>query len=209
MNIEIRENELLIDGYANTVCRDSEILPSPFGNFVEQTTEGVWNEAIRTAENIDFLLNHDSNKKLGSTTEGTLELQEDSIGLRVLARINDRDVIESVRTHGVSGFSFGFRTLSDRWEDAKDGLKRRFLDKIDLREVSLLVGKNPAYRGCGVVAMRDAENNMIEHRSSDIEVSINDTYAEEKRLKEEEELRELDELKKTFELRKIKLGLQK
>ena len=55
MNIEIRENELVIDGYANTVCRDSEVLPSPFGNFVEQTTEGVLSEAIRTAYNIYFL----------------------------------------------------------------------------------------------------------------------------------------------------------
>lgn len=206
MNIEIRENELIIDGYANTICRDSEVLASPYGLFVEQTTEGVWNEAIRTAENVDFLLNHDLNQKLGSTSEGTLELQEDNIGLRVLARITNKDVIESVKTKGVDGFSFGFRTISDRWEDAKEGLKRRFLEKIDLREVSLLIGKNPAYRGCGVIAMRDADNNMIEHRSLCTDIAVKDTYNEEKRLQEE---RVLEELKTELELTKIRLGLFK
>ena len=36
MKIEIRNNSIVLDGYVNAVCRDSRVLPSPRGKFVEQ-----------------------------------------------------------------------------------------------------------------------------------------------------------------------------
>ncbi|WP_242945969.1 HK97 family phage prohead protease [Clostridium sp. DSM 8431] len=64
-----------------------------------------------------FLLNHDENKKLGSTKEGNLELFEDNIGLRAICTITDRDVIEKAKKGKLRGWSFGFAVNKDRWED--------------------------------------------------------------------------------------------
>ena len=84
MDIEIRaDGTLHIEGYVNAVERDSRTVICPeCGKCVEQIRAGAFGEALRAAKNVDILLNHDKGRKLGSTSEGTLSLYEDSIGLR-------------------------------------------------------------------------------------------------------------------------------
>ena len=80
MRIEIRNDAVVIDGYVNAVARDSRPIPSVRGKFVEQIVPKAFDRALSKSKNVDLLLNHDSNRKLGSTLEGNLELFEDNIG---------------------------------------------------------------------------------------------------------------------------------
>ena len=58
MKIEIRDNSIRIEGYVNAICRDSRVLPSPRGRFVEQIKEKVWERALEKAEDVKLLFNH-------------------------------------------------------------------------------------------------------------------------------------------------------
>ena len=70
MRVEIRNNSIIIDGYVNAVARDSRLIPDVKGSFREQIVPKAFQRALEKAENVDILLNHDKNRKLGSTTEG-------------------------------------------------------------------------------------------------------------------------------------------
>ena len=145
MRIEIRNDVVVIDGYVNAVARDSRPIPSVRGKFVEQIVPKAFERALSKSKNVDLLLNHDNNRKLGSTLEGNLELFEDNIGLRAICTVTDSDVIEKARNNQLRGWSFGFYADKDRWEE-KDGVQRRFVEELELTEVSIIDNtKMPAY----------------------------------------------------------------
>ena len=77
MRIEIRGNQVILDGYVNAVCRDSKPLLSPQGLFVEQIKEGVFQRALSKAQDVKLLFNHDEKRELGSIVNGNLQLFED------------------------------------------------------------------------------------------------------------------------------------
>ena len=52
------------------------------------------------------------------------------------------------------GWSFGFTDAVDRWEDVSEGLQRRTIDDLELREVSVLT-VTPAYVGTSVEVRGD------------------------------------------------------
>jgi HK97 family phage prohead protease len=134
----------VISGYVNAVARESRILPSPKGRFIESIMPKTFQKALLKAENVLLLFNHDRNKKLGSIKEGNLELREDSIGLYATATVTDQEVIESARKGLLKGWSFGMAVNNDKWQENEDGIARRFIDDLDLVEVSVLT-KVPAY----------------------------------------------------------------
>ncbi len=163
MQIEVRNDSVLIKGYVNAVERDSRKIHSPRGEFVEQVRSGAWKKAIEKREDIAALLNHDWNKKIGSTKDN-LELREDNIGLYAELRATDPDIIEKAKSKKLVGWSFRFIKNKESWGKADDGTERRYLDEIDLLEVSVLDNtKTPAYYGTSVEA-RDNEEVNIEQR---------------------------------------------
>ncbi|SMC19329.1 prohead peptidase. Unknown type peptidase. MEROPS family U35 [Clostridium acidisoli DSM 12555] len=171
MQIEIRNDSVTIKGYVNALERDSRALPSPQGKFVEQVRTGTWKNAIAKNDDIAVLLNHDWNKKLGSTKDN-LKLKEDNIGLYAEARVCDADVIEKAKNNELCGWSFGFKANKQSWGKTDNEMQRRYLDDIDLFEVSILDNtRTPAYYGTSVEA-RDNEELCIEQRfvQDDIEV---------------------------------------
>jgi HK97 family phage prohead protease len=93
LRIEIRGDQVLLDGYVNAVDRESRVLPSPNGRFKEKIRPKTFERALQKAEDVDLLFNHDRNKKLGSVKAGNLELYEDNIGLRAIATVSDEEVI--------------------------------------------------------------------------------------------------------------------
>lgn len=157
MRIEIRNDAVVIDGYVNAVARDSRPIPSVRGKFVEQIVPKAFERALSKSKNVDLLLNHDSNRKLGSTLEGNLELFEDNIGLRAICTVTDSDVIEKARNNQLRGWSFGFYADKDRWEE-KDGVQRRFVEELELTEVSIIDNtKIPAYIATSIEARAGEE----------------------------------------------------
>ena len=175
MRIELRsDNNILIDGYVNAVARDSRIMPSINGEFVEQVVPGTFHKALSRATNVDLLLNHNESRKLGSIIEGNLKLFEDNIGLRAIATITDEEVIEKAIAGKLKGWSFGFYLNNDRWETDSKGIKRRFLEDIELLEVSILDNtKNPAYIATSIET-RDNKEVLREIRTADFNAVVED-----------------------------------
>ena len=163
MKVEIREDKVLIEGYVNAVGRDSRVIPSPTGNFVEQVVPKTFERALQAGHDIELRLNHD--RVIGSQGAGNLELREDSIGLYAKAEVSDPEVMEKARKDELRGWSFGFHKKKDRMEPLENGLHRRFLEEIDLREVSILDNRKiPAYAGTSIEA-RGQEETVLERRS--------------------------------------------
>jgi uncharacterized protein len=172
MRIEIRNDQVLLDGYVNAVGRESRILPSPNGRFKEQIVPKTFEKALLKSENVDLLFNHDKSKKLGSTKEGNLELREDNIGLRAIATIFDETVIQKAKNQELRGWSFGFVANKDHWEDGSDGIQKRFIEDLDLLEVSIL-DKTPAYIATSIEA-RGEDSYITEQRNEEFEASVED-----------------------------------
>ena len=142
------DGTLKIGGYINVTERESEMLYNKRRGkwFKEIMKKGVFKRAIQEAKkNIPLLYEHDWNKQLASIEEGNLILAEDNIGLRFDATIKDEKVYQEVRAGAINSCSFGFRALVEEVESINSKLERRFVNAIELMEVSLV--KNPAYVG--------------------------------------------------------------
>lgn len=161
--MEVRNNQVLLDGYVNVVSRDSRPLPSPRGKFIEQMMPGTFQRALDKAKNVDVLFNHNPKRKLGSLQDGNLELFEDQIGLRAKATISDPEVVAKAEAGELQGWSFGFRANEQRWQPGNP--ERRYVSNIDLMEVSIL-DCTPAYIATSIEARSE---DFIEHRSANFE----------------------------------------
>ena len=200
MKIEIRENGLNIEGYINVSERPSKPLRDSEGQFIEVVREGVMGRAIKR-RNIKLLFNHDWNRELGDTNSN-LQLQEDSIGLRFRAFITDSEVIEKAKRGLLKGCSFGFRALKQTKENI-NGICKRYLDDIDLFEVSIL-DREPAYSGC-LAEVRSLENEDLEIREMPLEIQENteeetvEGNVEEAEIAEDTEVTTEDEVEENIE----------
>lgn len=177
MDIEIRaDGTLHIEGYVNAVERDSRTVICPeCGKCVEQIRAGAFGEALRAAKNVDILLNHNKERKLGSTSEGTLSLYEDSIGLRASADIRDADVISEARAGRLRGWSFGFKKLASEIESRANTIPRRIVTSMALNEVSLIDDRyTPCYAGTSIELRADGETDEHELRSNEEEVHFSE-----------------------------------
>ncbi len=149
MIIKLRNDRVIIDGYVNAVGRDSRpIRDKKTGEcFVEQIVPGAFKRALGRRE-VKLLLNHD--RELGST-EKNLTLHEDAIGLRAHAEIDDAEVVKKAREKKLRGWSFGFYERYASEENIKDNMKRRYVEELDLEEVSIIdERKIPCYEGTSI-----------------------------------------------------------
>ena len=192
MRIELRQDKVLIDGYVNAVARDSRPIPDTNGErFVEQIMPGAFARALERAKAsnraIDLLLDHEENRKLGDTNSN-VTLVEDNIGLRAICEITDPEVMQKAREGKLRGWSFGFMNARAQEEDTANGLKRRFVEDLDLKEVSLIDDrKTPCYAGTSVNMRADDTEEKVEMRSLEIkEATFTDNSEADKRAVEAE-----------------------
>lgn len=159
MKVKIRSDSVTIEGYVNAVERASKPLRSRMGEFIERVKKGAFKRAIERNDDVRVLLNHDWDRDLGGTKDGTLELIEDNIGLKARATIRDSDVIKKARNGDLVGWSFGY---TDRDVDLHDenGMTTRDIKDMDLYEVSILdKTRMPAYDGT-LITVRSEKNEM-------------------------------------------------
>lgn len=175
MRIEIRNDRVLIDGYVNAVGRDSKPMLDDDGEkFVEQITPNAFQRSIEKGEEILCLLNHEATRVLGSTRQGNMELFEDNIGLRAICEITDADVIEKAKNNKLRGWSFGFEALKEHEETLANGIKRRFVDEMNLFEVSIIdEQKIPCYEGTSIET-RAEKSTKLEYRGEDFTAKVID-----------------------------------
>lgn len=148
VNLQCEENGLLkIGGYINVTERESEMLYSKKRSrwFKETMKKGVFERAIQNGRDIPLLLEHDWDKKLATTSNNSLSLREDNIGLRFDAVIEDEKTYDQVKAGIINSCSFGFKALEEEIQTVNNKFEKRFVNEIELLEVSLV--KNPAYVG--------------------------------------------------------------
>ena len=165
MKVEIRSaTEAIVEGYVNAVERESRLIPSPFGSYTEKVEAGTFQKALNSGKAVELRFNH--GRVLGNTTDGTLELREDSIGLYAKATITDPEVITKAQKGELRGWSFGFKDNKPKIQEAK-----RVLSDIELREVSIL-DKMPAYIATSI-ELRGEESDVLEERGAEDHVEVN------------------------------------
>lgn len=132
-------------GYAAVFDVPSEPLP-----FTERIAPGAFARSLNHASrrNIKLFVNHNTDLPLASTRANTLQLVEDTKGLRVEATLPDttyaRDLSVLMGRGDVNSMSFGFSVPrgGDSWNEAGT---QRTLNEVRLHEVSVVTGF-PAYR---------------------------------------------------------------
>lgn len=174
MKVNIRADSVEIEGYVNTVERDSKKLWSRMGQFVERIAKGAFKRALERNDDVKLKLNHD--KVIGGTKQGNLQLKEDNIGLHARAKVTDKEVIEKARRGELAGWSFGFYDRPNGViKRMIDGILHRNVEDLDLEEVTILDNtRKPAYEGTLIMAREDGEAAQFraEPFLDDVEVTV-------------------------------------
>lgn len=134
-----------LTGYAAVFNKLSETL----GFFREKIAPGAFARTIKTAD-VRLLLNH-TDLPLARTKSGTLTLSEDENGLRFEAALDALDpdvqrIVPKMRRKDLNQMSFGFYTISDKWEHPPEGSDKesvRTLLEVELYDISIVTF--PAY----------------------------------------------------------------
>ena len=150
-DIEVREEgdagTVTFSGYASVFNHDYEVYDA-FGRFTERLAPGAFTRTLTEDPDVMLLINHQG-LPLARTKSGTLQLTQDSVGLRVSAQLdaNDPDVrsiLPKMRRGDVDEMSFAFRVNDQVWsEDYSD----RTITEVNLArgDVSIVsFGANPA-----------------------------------------------------------------
>lgn len=168
MKVEIRNEEVVITGYVNAVERYSkpirESLRGKIRVFIERIRTGVFKTALKRNDDVKVLLNHNHDRVLATTKDGSAKLEEDNIGLRAEVTITDKEVVEKAKNNQLVGWSFGFYANADE-VGAEGDYEARTITDLDLIEVSILDDtKSPAYYGTSIEARAEGEK-VLEYRA--------------------------------------------
>ncbi|MGH2663677.1 MAG: HK97 family phage prohead protease [Actinomycetota bacterium] len=144
--IEVRQSTsggIEIEGYASTFD-DVYILEDFFGEYEEVVAKGAFTKTLNDGADVRLTVNHDG-LPLARTKSGTLELEEDDVGLLYRApslAADDPDVqrlVPKLEREDVAESSFMFRVIREDWyfsdpEDDED-LDRRTILEVKLYDV--------------------------------------------------------------------------
>ena len=175
IQLDYNSEQRKLGGYINVVERASETLYSKQrGKWFKETIKaGTFTRALQKNDSIPMLLEHDWDRQIAHTANGTLELREDAIGLRFDA-IVDEDTFKEIQQRNITSCSFGFKVNEQAFEDVNPKLEKRYISNIDLFEVSLVA--NPAYVG-SLVEQRNMEK-ALEDMEKEVEEIVEETKEE-------------------------------
>lgn len=164
MNVEVRGDAVVITGYVNAIERYSKPITGKWRDkvqtFIERIKAGTFKTALKRNENVKVLLNHNWDRELANTKDGSAKLEEDNIGLRAEVIITDKEVVEKARNNKLVGWSFGFYPNADEVGEER-GMPTRTLQDIDLAEVSILDDtRSPAYYGTSIETRSEGGREM-------------------------------------------------
>lgn len=166
LQVEIRADKksMSVRGYVNVVGRDSRVMHDKTGPYIEQIMPGAFAKSLAAGGPVELRFDHQ--RTLGSTkNKDELELREDNIGLRASAVVTDSEVIAAANREELRGWSFGFVKKKEHWKTDEDGTRRRFVDELELREVSIL-DKTPAYVATSIETREDGDV-LVEFRADE------------------------------------------
>lgn len=164
MRLENRADGLNITGYVNVTGKLSRPVITPHGKVIETIEERAFDNAIKKSGDITVTVDHDSGHVYARTSDGTLHLTEDAIGLRADVMITDPKVIEMAEKGKIKGWSFGMYNVIDELEQRADDLPIRHVKDFMLDHITLVKNKIPCYAATSVEC-RAGEDIDIESRS--------------------------------------------
>jgi len=142
--------------------------PADIGEFIESIMPEAFDRALRQRHDVRFLINHDPSLLLARTTNGTLALSRDTVGLRFRAKLPETqaatDLLTLLRSQTMSQCSFGFRVPDggDTWSKRMHEGKMRDFREIhdcDLLDVSCVT--YPAYASTSAGVDDEDEDNGL------------------------------------------------
>lgn len=161
------EKRPTIVGYASVFNSESRNL----GGFIETVHPKAFDDVLSANPDVLGLYNHDKNKLLARSGNGSLKLAVDSYGLRyemsLPATRDAEDVATMVKERLVTGSSFAFavrKNGGDVWSTDDRGMKRR-----EIRSVGLLEDVGPVVRPA-----YDASSVVVSRRA--IEMALGENY---------------------------------
>ena len=157
MNIEIRADGAHISGYVNVTEKKSRPVITPHGKVVEEIEPRAFEQAIERAGNINVTVDHDNTHVYAETSDGTLKLYEDNIGLHADVLIVDATLIDLAKNGKIRGWSFGMYNVVDSLEPRANDVPLRKITALDLDHVTLVVNKQPCYSATSVEVRADTE----------------------------------------------------
>jgi len=190
--IDVQDLELRMDGDNPVVVGYGAVFNS-MSNDLGGFREYIGSEAFegRLEDDVRFLINHDG-MPLARTTNGTLRLSVDEIGLKYEAKLNpnvstSRDLMELLKDGTINQSSFAFIVEDDSWE-MKDGMNVRTINKVSrLYDVSAVT--YPAYNeASSSVALRSMQEWQEKEEAKKLEESLEAEKLE--GIKEEEDLKQ-------------------
>ncbi len=165
MRAELRADGLHISGYVNIPGRESRPVMTPRGRVNEIIEQRAFSRALAKAAKVDMLLDHDHSRVLASTSDGTLTVYEDAVGLRAESVVTDTDVIEGARAGKLRGWSFDIKNAVDTVEERADKLPIRRISDFDISEVTLVMNKVPVYSSMSLEIRADDGEEATEYRA--------------------------------------------
>lgn len=171
LKAEIRSDGLHIFGYANVPGRQSRPVITPRGKVIEVIEQRAFQRAIEKQDNIDLMLDHE--KKIASTSDGTLKVSEDEVGLRAEAIITDEETIQGAREGKLKGWSFKMMKVVDAIEERAGQLPLRTIKDFIMPEITLALRKLPVYSSTSI-ELRAEEEEEIEMRTADEGITVVD-----------------------------------
>lgn len=169
-NFEFNDNDLTVSGYVNKAGDVSKVIGKPDKSghlqfFYETIDPQAFVDSINNRPDgrpIDLYADHDPQKLLATTDNGSLELNVDDVGLHMRAHIvntNDgRDAYELIKSGIMGKMSFGFSvrhaTMDYSYANTHKYPLRR-VDALDLMEVSAV--RFPAYLDTNIEARNSQE----------------------------------------------------
>jgi len=172
------DGSMTVSGYVNKTEEKSRMLGKD-SKFVEVIKRGAWQRALDSAKEVHFLAEHDNNKILASTRNGSLKLVEDEVGLHMTATISPtswgKDYYQLIKDGILNNMSFGFRSIKDAWRNAGSYFERT-VNELELFEVSVV--RDPAYLGSsiatrGIDLIEDVEiPDEVRNENNKIDISF-------------------------------------
>ena len=173
MIAEIRADGMHISGYINVPGRMSRPVNTPRGKVIEVIEPGAFARAIAKTKKIDMLLDHDENRTLANTSNNSMILKEDSIGLHVDSVVTDPEVIKGAKEGRLKGWSFKMRNVVDSVEERAGQLPIRTIKDFTMPEVTLAMNKVPVYSATSIECRaEDDDGEETEFRAADAEIEV-------------------------------------
>lgn len=172
MKIEVRADGAHISGYVNATGKKSRPVITPHGKCIEVIEERAFERALERAGDVTVSVDHDKSHIYASTSDSTLKLYEDNIGLHADVLIIDPELIALAKKGKIRGWSFGMSNVVDELEQRADDLPIRHVKDFVLDHITLVVNKMPIYAATSVEVRAGEDDYLLECRAVDTKIDL-------------------------------------